>query len=181
MNKDLCCGWLQVFDEKLQLHTVSFIAKNSNIVKIYQQNLVVYYLKMTFVIILIIFQRVTIALNKQFLKNYHYCRGIGPRSSLSMYILGLKPKPGTRGRPKRSKHCQRSSCQQMKKLVLVIMAQEGMPRINISSANQSRGPNRQSAIQRNVPESSIGMGKHCRNIEQGGVLKYLGKKLLSPH
>ena len=26
-----------------------------------------------------------------------YCRGIGPKNSLSMYIMGLRPKPRTRG------------------------------------------------------------------------------------
>lgn len=30
-----------------------------------------------------------------------YCRGIGPKSSLSMYIMGLRPKQRTRGRPRR--------------------------------------------------------------------------------
>jgi len=39
-----------------------------------------------------------------------YCRGIGPKSSFSMYILGLRPKPRTRYRPRRSKYCQVSSC-----------------------------------------------------------------------
>ena len=39
-----------------------------------------------------------------------YCRGIGPRSSLSMCTLGLRPKPKMRGRPKRSKHCLGSQC-----------------------------------------------------------------------
>ena len=39
-----------------------------------------------------------------------YCRGIRFRSSLSMYILGLRPKPRTRGRPRRSKHYQVSLC-----------------------------------------------------------------------
>ena len=34
-----------------------------------------------------------------------YCRGIGPRSSLSMYILDLGPKPRTRGRLRKSKRC----------------------------------------------------------------------------
>ena len=34
-----------------------------------------------------------------------YCRDIGPESSLSMYILGLRPKPRTRGLPRMSKHC----------------------------------------------------------------------------
>ena len=38
------------------------------------------------------------------------CRGIGPRRLFSMYILGLRPKPRTRGCPRRSKHCQGSSC-----------------------------------------------------------------------
>ena len=37
-----------------------------------------------------------------------YCRGIGPKSSLSMYILGLKSKPRTRGHPRKSKHYQGS-------------------------------------------------------------------------
>ena len=37
-----------------------------------------------------------------------YCRDIGPRSSLSMYILGLRPKPRTMGCLRRSKHCQGS-------------------------------------------------------------------------
>ena len=69
----------------------------------------------------------------------------------------------------------------MKKLVLVIMAQEGGPRMNASSDNQSRGLKRWSVVQGNVPGSSIGMDKHCRNIGQGGVLKYLRKKLLPPH
>ena len=26
-----------------------------------------------------------------------YCRAIGPKNSLSMYIMGLRPKPRTRG------------------------------------------------------------------------------------
>jgi len=30
-----------------------------------------------------------------------YCRGIGPRSSLFMYIMGLRPKPRTGRRPRR--------------------------------------------------------------------------------
>jgi len=34
-----------------------------------------------------------------------YCRGIGPRSPLSMYIVGLKPNPRTRGRPTWDKYC----------------------------------------------------------------------------
>ena len=68
----------------------------------------------------------------------------------------------------------------MKKLVLVIMAQEGGLRMNASSDNQSRGLKRWSAVQGNVLGSSVGMDKHCRNIEQGGVLKYL-RKLLPPY
>ena len=39
-----------------------------------------------------------------------YYRGIGPGSSLSMYILGLRPKPRTRSHPRRSKHYQGSPC-----------------------------------------------------------------------
>ena len=38
------------------------------------------------------------------------CRGIGPRSLLSMYILGLRPKSRTRSRLRRSKRCQGIPC-----------------------------------------------------------------------
>ena len=41
---------------------------------------------------------------------YIYCMGIGIRSSLCMYILGLGPNLRTKNRPKRSKHCQGSPC-----------------------------------------------------------------------
>ena len=34
-----------------------------------------------------------------------YCRAIGPKSSLSMYILGLRLKPRISGCLKRGKHC----------------------------------------------------------------------------
>ena len=52
----------------------------------------------------------------------------------------------------------------MKKLVLVMMDQEGGPRMNAYSANQRRGQKRWSAIQGNVPGSSVGTDRHCRNI-----------------
>ena len=39
-----------------------------------------------------------------------YYRGIGPGSSLSMYILGLRPKLRTRSRPRRSKHYPGNPC-----------------------------------------------------------------------
>ena len=39
-----------------------------------------------------------------------YCWGIGPRSLLSMFILGLRPKPRIRGRSRKGKHCQGSLC-----------------------------------------------------------------------
>ena len=39
-----------------------------------------------------------------------YCKGIGPRSLLSMCMLGLRPKSRTRGRLRRSKHYQESLC-----------------------------------------------------------------------
>ena len=66
-------------------------------------------------------------------------------------------------------------------LVLVIMAQEGRPRTNVTSANQSRGSNRWSAILMNIPGSSTGMDKYCRNIGWKGILNYLKRKLLLPH
>ena len=52
----------------------------------------------------------------------------------------------------------------MKKLVLVIRAQEGGLRMNVSLANQSRGSKRWSAVQRDVPGNSIDTDKHYRNI-----------------
>ena len=69
----------------------------------------------------------------------------------------------------------------MKKLVLVITAHKGNPRMNAFSANQSRGPNGWSAVQGNVPGNSVDTDKHYRNIGHGGVLKYLRRKLLPPH
>ena len=69
----------------------------------------------------------------------------------------------------------------MKKLVLVIRAQEGGSRMNVSLANQSRGSNGWSAVQEDVSGNSVDMDKQYRNIGQGGVLKYLRRKLLLPH
>jgi len=37
--------------------------------------------------------------------NQVFCRGAGPKSSLSMYILGLGPNLRTKGHPRRSEHC----------------------------------------------------------------------------
>ena len=64
----------------------------------------------------------------------------------------------------------------MRKLVLVIRAQEGGLRMNASSADQSRGPERWSTILGNVLGNSVGTDKHYRNIGQGEVLKYLRRK-----
>ena len=69
----------------------------------------------------------------------------------------------------------------MKKLVLVIRAYEGGPMMNVSSANQSRGPKGWSTIQENVLGNSVDTDKYYRNIRQGGVLKYLRRKLLPSH
>ena len=69
----------------------------------------------------------------------------------------------------------------MKNLVLVIMTKEGRPMTNVSLDRKSRGLNRWSAIQGNVLGSSIDTNKHCRNIGQGGILKYLRRKLLPPY
>ena len=61
------------------------------------------------------------------------------------------------------------------------MAQEGRPRANVTLDNQSRVPNRWSAVQGDVPGSSTGTDKHCKNKVHRGVLKYLRRKLLPPH
>ena len=52
----------------------------------------------------------------------------------------------------------------MKKLVLVIRAQKDVLRMNVSSANQSRGLKGWFAIQGNILGNSIVTGKHNRNI-----------------
>ena len=64
----------------------------------------------------------------------------------------------------------------MRKLVLVIRAQEGGSQMNASFADQNRGPKRWSTILGNVPENSVGTNKHYRNIGQGGVLKISKEK-----
>ena len=69
----------------------------------------------------------------------------------------------------------------MKKLVLVIRAQESRPRMNATSANQSRGQKSGFAVQGDVLRNSIDTNKHYRNIGLGGVLKYLRRKLLPLH
>ena len=72
----------------------------------------------------------------------------------------------------------RKDCVSKYRLVLIIMAQESGPRINASSADQCQGPNRLSVAQGDVPRSLVGVDKHCRDIRQGKVLKYLRGKLL---
>ena len=69
----------------------------------------------------------------------------------------------------------------MKKLVLIIMTQKSGPRMNATSAKQSRGPTRWFIIQGNVSGNSVGMNKHYRSIGQGEVLKYIRRKLLPLH
>jgi len=69
----------------------------------------------------------------------------------------------------------------MRKLVLVIRDQEGGPRMNASLADQSRGLKRWFAVQGNILENFVGTDKHYKNIGQGGVLKYLRRKLLPLH
>ena len=69
----------------------------------------------------------------------------------------------------------------MKKLVLVMRAHKGSPKMNASSANQSRGLKGWYAVQGNVLGNSVDTNKHYRNIGHGGVLKYLRRKLLPSH
>ena len=69
----------------------------------------------------------------------------------------------------------------MRKLVLDIKAQEGGLTMNDSSAEQSRGPERWYVVLGNVLGNSVGTDKPYKNIGQGEVLKYLRRKLLSPH
>ena len=52
----------------------------------------------------------------------------------------------------------------MKKLVFVMIAQEGGSRMNVSSANPSQDSRRWYTVQGNILGSSVGADKHYRNI-----------------
>ena len=61
----------------------------------------------------------------------------------------------------------------MKRWGLVIRVQEGDPRRNTSSAEQSRGPKVWSAIQGNVLGDSIDKDTRHEGTKQMGTMKYL--------
>ena len=61
----------------------------------------------------------------------------------------------------------------MKKWSLVIRVQEGGPRRNASSTEQSRGQKVRSAIQSNVPGDSIDKDTHHESTGQRETMKYL--------
>ena len=61
----------------------------------------------------------------------------------------------------------------MKKWGLVIRVQEGGPRRNASSAEQSRGSNVGSTIQGNVPGASTDKDTHHESTGQRESMKYL--------
>ena len=62
-----------------------------------------------------------------------------------------------------------------------IIAQKGVPRTNSTSDKPSRGPNKRSAIRKDIPIGPTGVDKHGKNKVQREVLKYLRRKLLPPH
>ena len=62
------------------------------------------------------------------------CRVLGPRSSSFTRILGLWPKLRIRICPRRRSLCQRRLCWWIKRWDLVIIAQESMPSMKVSSA-----------------------------------------------
>ena len=64
---------------------------------------------------------------------------------------------------------------------MIIRVQKGEPRMNVSLANQSRGPKGWFAVQENISGNFVDTDKHYRNIGQKRILKYLRKKLLAPH
>ena len=57
----------------------------------------------------------------------------------------------------------------------------GWARMNVSSANPSRGPKRWSTVQGNILGNSVKTDNHYKNIRQKGVLKYLKRKLIPPN
>ena len=64
----------------------------------------------------------------------------------------------------------------MTRSILVIMTQEGRPRINATSANQSQGPNKWSAFQGDVLGSPASINKHCKNRSTEGSPKISKEK-----
>ena len=61
----------------------------------------------------------------------------------------------------------------MKKWGLVIRVQEGSPRRNASSVEQSRGPNVWSAFQSNISRDSIDKNTDHKGTRQRETMKYL--------
>ena len=59
---------------------------------------------------------------------------------------------------------------------MIIMAQESGLRINASLADPCRDLKRLFVAQGDVPRSLVGVDKHCRDVKQGKVLKYLWGK-----
>ena len=60
------------------------------------------------------------------------------------------------------------------------MFQGNDPRMNASSARQSQGPKMRSDIKSNVPDGSTDEDKYPKE-RQREAMKYLKRKLLSPH
>ena len=61
------------------------------------------------------------------------------------------------------------------------MFQEGDPRRNASSAEQSQGQKVRSDIKSNVPDNSTDDDKYQKGTKQREVMKYLKGKLLPPY
>ena len=59
---------------------------------------------------------------------------------------------------------------------MIIMAQKGRPRTNVTSVNQSRDPNMWSAVDGDVLRSSAGTDKHCKNRSTEGSPKISKEK-----
>ena len=57
-----------------------------------------------------------------------------------------------------------------------IMAQEGVPRTNSTSDKPSRGPNRRSAVRKDVPRGPAGTDKHGKKQSTEGSLEISREK-----
>ena len=64
----------------------------------------------------------------------------------------------------------------MKKLILVIVAQEDGPRMNASSTNRGRSQKEWSIVQGNVPGRSVGIKRNGKDVGKGEVLKISKEK-----
>ena len=93
---------------------------------------------------------------------------------LCVGVLGLKahyphlywaqnPSRGLGGCPRRGNIIKGVHVSERLSQIQDIIAQEGMPRTNVTSGKQSQDPIKRSTVRKDVPRSSASTDKHCKN------------------